>query len=116
MVAGIRGVMVVAAGTIRYNFVKFIIADGLGAIVSGGLFVALGYWAGSKFGDLNALRAKIKSYEHWVFIGAAVLVGGFVLIKWYRRRQHKPHLTDVALHKAAKTAEEHPIKQPADVS
>ena len=42
MLAGIRGMMVVAAGTIRYNFVKFIIADGLGAIVSGGSFLMLG--------------------------------------------------------------------------
>jgi len=116
MVAGIRGAMVVTAGTIRYNFVKFIIADGLGAIVSGGLFLLLGYWAGRKLGDLNALRAKIKHYEHWVFIGAGVLLFGFVAIKWYRRKREKPHLTDVALHKVAEKAVEHPIKAPADAS
>src|SRR3990170_6093443 len=46
MFAGVRGAMVVAAGTIRFNFVKFVIADGIAAIISGGLFVALGYWAG----------------------------------------------------------------------
>src|SRR5215212_2761871 len=45
--AGIRGAMVVAAGTIRFNFIKFIIADGLAALVSGGLFV----WLGMKFGE-----------------------------------------------------------------
>jgi len=32
LVAGIRGAMVVAAGAIRYNFVTFIIADGLAAL------------------------------------------------------------------------------------
>src|SRR5689334_12695210 len=42
MFAGVRGAMVIAAGAIRFNFLKFIIADGLAAIVSGGLFVFLG--------------------------------------------------------------------------
>jgi membrane protein DedA with SNARE-associated domain len=40
--AGIRGAMVIAAGTIRFNIVRFLIADGLAACVSGGLFIALG--------------------------------------------------------------------------
>src|SRR5690349_14848878 len=47
MIAGIRGAMVVAAGALRFNFWKFLITDGLAAIISGGLFVALGYWLGS---------------------------------------------------------------------
>ena len=42
MFAGIRGAMVVAAGAMRFNFIKFVIADGLAALVSGGLFVWLG--------------------------------------------------------------------------
>ena len=42
--AGIRGAMVICAGTIRFNFVTFIIADGLAAVVSGGLFMLLGHW------------------------------------------------------------------------
>src|SRR5258707_15305073 len=67
--AGIRGAMVVAAGTIRFNVVRFLIADGLGAIVSGGLFMALGYWAGKKLGDLEELRKKIQHYEHRVLFG-----------------------------------------------
>src|SRR3954466_14225936 len=41
LIAGVRGAMVVAAGIIRYNFVTFIIADGLAAFVSGGLWVWL---------------------------------------------------------------------------
>ena len=60
MFAGIRGAMVVAAGTIRFNFIKFLIADGLAAIVSGGLFVALGYWAGKTLGSISEMREKIK--------------------------------------------------------
>src|SRR6185295_8194881 len=40
--AGIRGAMVVAAGAIRYNFWKFLIADGLAALISGGIWVWIG--------------------------------------------------------------------------
>src|SRR5690349_13274385 len=42
--AGIRGAMVVAAGATKFNFWKFLIADGLAAVVSGGLFMILGHW------------------------------------------------------------------------
>ena len=72
MFAGIRGAMVVAAGATRFSFLKFVIADGLAALVSGGLFVWLGYWAGKKLGSISEMRAKIKDYEHWVFIALAV--------------------------------------------
>ncbi|MCC6423746.1 MAG: DedA family protein [Phycisphaerales bacterium] len=89
MFAGIRGAMVIAAGTIRFNFIKFLIADGLGAIISGGLFLALGYWAGKKLGDLNELRTKIQHYEHYVLAGLGAAVVLIVLYFWWRSRRHK---------------------------
>ncbi|HMC67434.1 MAG TPA: DedA family protein, partial [Gemmataceae bacterium] len=58
--AGIRGAMVVAAGAIRFNFIKFVVADGLAAVVSGGMFMALGYWAGTKLGSLDDMRKRIQ--------------------------------------------------------
>jgi membrane protein DedA with SNARE-associated domain len=103
MFAGIRGAMVVAAGTIRYNFAKFVIADGLAAVVSGGLFVWLGWLAGTKLGSIAEMRQKIKGVEHWVIIGAVVLVGLIVLYVIWRRRKHQA-LADVALEKAAERA------------
>lgn len=101
MFAGIRGAMVVAAGAMRFNFLKFIIADGIAAIVSGGLFVLLGYWAGRTFGSITEMRAKIKDYEHWVFIGLGLLVVAIIVFYWRRAKKHKPLLTDVALEKVA---------------
>src|SRR5829696_1937911 len=99
--AGIRGAMVVAAGATRFNFIKFVIADGLAAIVSGGLFVWLGHLAGKKLGSIGEMREKIKGVEHWVILGAVVVVGGFVLWMWMRKKSDKPRLADVALIKAA---------------
>jgi membrane protein DedA with SNARE-associated domain len=104
--AGIRGAMVVAAGAIRFNFVKFLIADGLAAVVSGGLFIALGYWAGKKLGSIAEMRERIKGVEHWVFLGVGVAVALVFLVVWIRRRAHKPAVTDIALDRAAKRAEE----------
>ena len=113
MFAGIRGAMVVAAGAIRYNFIKFVIADGLAAIVSGGLFIWLGYWAGKKLGSIGEMRAKIKDYEHWVFLGIAVVVVGFIVYYYSRMKRHKPLLADVALEKVVERVHEKEHKQQA---
>lgn len=105
--AGIRGAMVVAAGAIRFNFLKFVIADGLAALVSGGLFIALGYWFGSR---LDWLRGRIKEFEHIALaglVGVAILIGLYII---WRRRGHHRSLGEVALDKAAKRVEQTPPK------
>jgi membrane protein DedA with SNARE-associated domain len=104
--AGIRGAMVVAAGATKFNFVKFVIADGLAALVSGGLFIALGYWAGKKLGSIAEMRQRIKGVEHWVFLGIAVAVALVFLVVWIRRKKHRPAVTDIALDRAAERAAE----------
>jgi membrane protein DedA with SNARE-associated domain len=103
MFAGVRGAMVVAAGATRFNFTKFVIADGLAALVSGGLFIALGYWAGIKLGNIEQMRSKIKGVEHWVFLIAALIALVVALYFFWWRRRHTP-ITDVALTKVDKVA------------
>jgi membrane protein DedA with SNARE-associated domain len=84
--AGIRGGMVVAAGTIRFNFFKFIIADGLAAIVSGGLFV----WLGMKFGqNLHYIEKEIHRYGWWVFVVLLIVVIFLIIYVWWRKRGHR---------------------------
>ncbi|HRK29678.1 MAG TPA: DedA family protein [Tepidisphaeraceae bacterium] len=79
--AGIRGAMVVTAGTIRYNFFKFLIADGIAAFFSGGLFMLLGHWVGQSLND-----DRIKEFKHWFIAGAIVLVCLVVAwVIWKRR-------------------------------
>jgi membrane protein DedA with SNARE-associated domain len=88
--AGIRGAMVITAGAIRFTFLHFIVADGLAAIVSGGLFIALGYWAGHKLGDLESIRGEVEKYQRWVLLGVIVLAIG--LSVWHvvqKRRKSK---------------------------
>jgi membrane protein DedA with SNARE-associated domain len=101
--AGIRGAMVIAAGATRFSFVKFVIADGIAALVSGGLFIAVGYWAGRKFGNkrISEIREMMKPYEHWILAGIVVAAVCAVLyIRW--RATRKKTLADVTLEKAEK--------------
>jgi membrane protein DedA with SNARE-associated domain len=108
--AGIRGAMVVAAGTIRFSLVRFLIADGLAAIVSGGLFMALGYWAGIKLGDLEALSQSIKRYEHYVLSAVVLGVIGIAAWIWWRKKKHAPPVVEAALEKVVEKAENSPSK------
>lgn len=89
--AGIRGAMVIAAGAIRFNFIKFVIADGLAALVSGGMFIAIGWWFGKKFGNkpISQIRQDIKPYEHWVLLGIVAAVIIAIAYLWWRNKRQK---------------------------
>jgi len=105
--AGIRGAMVIAAGAIRFNFVKFLIADGIAAILSGGMFIALGYWAGKKVGDLEAIREKVQHYEHYVIGGIVLIVLVIIAWKLFRKKTHTPPVVDKTLEKVVEKVEQH---------
>jgi membrane protein DedA with SNARE-associated domain len=87
--AGVRGAMVVTAGTIRFNLVKFLIADGIAAIVSGGMFVALGWVLGK---NLPALMSKVEHGKQLAFelLGLTIVALGVAwLIRQKLRRRAK---------------------------
>jgi membrane protein DedA with SNARE-associated domain len=117
LVAGVRGAMVVAAGAIRFNFVKFVIADGLAALISGGIFVALGWWIGTKLPDSFDEAVKtVKPYIEWVVVGLVVAIAGFLFYLWWKHRRHKA-ATDVALEAAVAVVEKRagtPAPAPTD--
>lgn len=86
MFAGVRGVMVVTAGTIGYSRVKFIVADGIAAIVSGGLFVFLGYWLGQ---NLPALMKKVDTGKGILMGIVLVALVGAGIWWWLKRRKRR---------------------------
>lgn len=81
--AGVRGAMVIAAGATKYNFVKFLIANSIAAIVSGGLFMLLGWWVGSKIND-----EVIREFKHYFTGGAIVLACGLLVWIIVQKRRH----------------------------
>ncbi|HEY0008821.1 MAG TPA: DedA family protein [Tepidisphaeraceae bacterium] len=98
--AGIRGAMVVTAGTIKFSFWKFFIADSIAAIVSGGLFMVLGHYLGKTLND-----ETISKYKHWFLLGAIVLAVIFIAYILWRRRTHKA-VSDVVAEKVVEKVAE----------
>jgi membrane protein DedA with SNARE-associated domain len=86
MFAGIRGGMVIAAGTIKYNFLKFFIADGAAAVVSGGLFLFLGIEFGQ---NLPKVAKVIHTSGGWILAGIIALVVIFLVYKFIESRRCK---------------------------
>jgi len=84
--AGIRGGMVVAAGAIRFNFVKFVIADGLAAIVSGGLFIGLGMWLGQ---NMELLEKKMHEFKIGLAIFGVIAAIALLIYMYWRSKTHK---------------------------
>jgi membrane protein DedA with SNARE-associated domain len=84
--AGIRGAMVIAAGVVRFNFFKFVIADGLAALVSGGLFMLFGWWVGQKL-----TKELVHEFKEWFIVGAIVVALAFVLWIIWKRRHPQAH-------------------------
>lgn len=111
LISGIRGVMCVAAGAIRYNPVKFLVVDGLAALISGGIYLGLGYWLGRKLGDFDKAVDTVEPYVElfltFVFF-AVVLLGAYLYVRHRRRRG----VADVALEKAVAFTEKHEVVPP----
>lgn len=100
MFAGIRGTMVVVAGTIRFTFWKFLLADGLAAIVSGGLFLGLGYAFGRR---MEWLKEHVERGKKWSLL--VVIILALVAGIWIYVRQRLKRNTEKRDHFEAATAD-----------
>jgi membrane protein DedA with SNARE-associated domain len=97
MFAGVRGTMVVVAGTIRFTFWKFLIADGLAAVVSGGIFLGLGYFFGRR---MEWLKEHVERGKKWSLLVMIILAAGAGIWIYFHRREKRhpktPHVLEAA--------------------
>jgi membrane protein DedA with SNARE-associated domain len=83
---GIRGAMVITAGTSRFKFVKFIIDDGLAAIFSGGIFMCLGFYGGTYGGDI---AHRVREFRYSMWVGAGILAIVLTIFFFHRDRRER---------------------------
>jgi membrane protein DedA with SNARE-associated domain len=81
--AGVRGAMVVCAGAIRFPFWRFVVADGLAAVVSGGLFIALGFYFGK---NMDMLRDEVAKGKRFALLAVLVLIAGIGMWVWIHKK------------------------------
>ena len=85
LVPGIRTTLFLTAGSMRLSLVRFIIADGLGAMLGTSLFFMLGFGLGASFKDIiEDWEKKIIAYGSMVLLVALVAVGCYLLYSFLR--------------------------------
>lgn len=89
LIAGIRGAMCVVAGTTHFKLWKFVLVDGLAALVSGGIFVFIGYKFGKNSERLHSLLHQIKG-GMLLAVGLALVAAGIYYLLRNRMRRKPP--------------------------
>jgi membrane protein DedA with SNARE-associated domain len=74
-VAGIRAVVFFMAGALGMSYPRFILWDGIAAVLSIPIWIGLGYWAGHQFGnEIEELLLKIKEFKVYFAMGVGALL------------------------------------------
>ena len=79
-VAGVRGAVFLTAGLTNFPMKRFLILDGLAALLSVPVWIGIGYWVGERWTEI---LDTAKSYQLYLF-GALSVIG---LVWWIARRR-----------------------------
>lgn len=80
---GLRAPTYFAVGHSRLPYWKFVLYDGLAAVVSAPLWVCLGFWFGD---DIERAAHEASRFGHYILIGIAVVIAAFA-VRWLQRRR-----------------------------
>jgi membrane protein DedA with SNARE-associated domain len=80
-VAGVRGAVFLTAGITGFSLKRFILLDGLAALISVPVWIGLGFWFGKRW---TVILEIMKTYQLYVFAGI-ICVG----IIWWLIRKYK---------------------------
>jgi membrane protein DedA with SNARE-associated domain len=86
---GLRAPFFCSAGAMHVPYLRFIMFDGLAALVSVPVFVYLGHWIDEKFDeDLAALRKAVANMHAWSILGGAALIAMLTIAAIVLRRRY----------------------------
>jgi membrane protein DedA with SNARE-associated domain len=85
---GLRAPTYFTVGHSQFAYWKFLLFDGMAALVSAPLWVCLGFWFGDDIGKAARMAAR---FSNWLLVAVLVVVGLLVArILWQRHRAAAP--------------------------
>jgi len=83
---GFRAPIFLISGVMRISRTKFLIADGLSAIITISITLGLGYLGGN---SLMMLKRDITRTDYILILALVILVAGWIILRYFRdRRKH----------------------------
>ena len=87
---GFRAPIFLISGVTRISRIKFLIADGLSAIITISIMLGLGYLGGN---SLTILKKDITRVDYILILALVILVAGWIILRYFRdRRKSKQRL------------------------
>lgn len=85
---GLRAPTYLTAGTLHYSAVRFLILDGLAALLSAPIFVWLGHWAWGRYAEnIDTIRPLLMRAKVYIGLGAFAVIAVAALVFWWRSRR-----------------------------
>ena len=82
---GLRAQIFLAAGVVRMSPLKFLLADGLSAMVTMILMMGIGYVGGN---SVQVLQKDISKVEHFAFLAFVLLVAVWIIVRYFKSRRN----------------------------
>jgi membrane protein DedA with SNARE-associated domain len=81
---GFRAPIFLISGVMRISRVKFVIADGLSAIITISFTLSLGYFGVNSF---KVLKHDITRLDYILILALVILVAGWIILRYFRDRR-----------------------------
>jgi len=82
--AGFRAPIFVIAGILRISRIKFLVADGLSAILTISFALSLGYFGGN---SIRVLKHDITRIDYILILALVILIAGWIILRYFKDRR-----------------------------